>query len=406
MSLASTAAGPSTGSCPYVGLQPYTEKDRDFFFGRGRDVAVITANLYSSSLTILYGASGVGKSSVLLAGVVPDLSKDKRSVVVVFREWQDATFRVALKRRVLEALARLPDQKVVVNPSLPLDELLALCQARFRVSFYFVFDQFEEYFLYHPADASPNGFEAEFARAVNRDDVDANFLIAIREDGLSKLDRFEGRIPNLLANRLQLDHLDRASAEEAIRKPVELYNQRRGERSPQVALDDALVARVIEQIGKGRVVLGDVGKGLVDAQSVERSDESRIETPFLQMVMTRLWDEATATATGHPGEVVTLGVDLLGGLGGAERIVRSHLDEVMDAKLEPADRDVAARLFRYLVTPTGSKIAHTAGDLTSYAEQPLDRVETALNQLCSPAAGPCGGDPLRDLPRRPGLGRA
>ncbi len=305
MSQAPTAADLPPGFCPYVGLQPYTEKDREFFFGRGPDITIIVANLYASSLTVLYGASGVGKSSVLLAGVVPDLKNDRlRSVVVVFRDWQDATFRVALKRRVLEALARLPDQNVVVDPRLPLDEFLARCQVALRVSFFFVFDQFEEYFLYHPADASPDGFEAEFARAVNRDDVDANFLLAIREDGLSKLDRFQGRIPNLLANRLQLDHLGRLDAEDAIRKPLALYNERRGEGSPEVALDDALVTKVIEQVRMGKVVLGEAGKGQgqLDARSPEGADEFRIETPFLQMVMTRLWDEATGPGTRLPAK--------------------------------------------------------------------------------------------------------
>ncbi len=59
--------------CPYVGLQPYTDAERDYFFGRERDQRVISSNLYAASLTILYGESGVGKSSVLLAGVVPYL---------------------------------------------------------------------------------------------------------------------------------------------------------------------------------------------------------------------------------------------------------------------------------------------------------------------------------------------
>ena len=41
---------------------------------------------------------------------------------------------------------------------------------------------------------------------------------------MSKLDRFRTRIPNLLANRLRLQHLDKNAAEDAIRKPLEVYN--------------------------------------------------------------------------------------------------------------------------------------------------------------------------------------
>ena len=56
-----------------------------------------------------------------------------------------------------------------------------------------IFDQFEEYFLYHPRDVGEGGFDAEFARAVTRPDLRANFLIALREDALPRLDRFKGR---------------------------------------------------------------------------------------------------------------------------------------------------------------------------------------------------------------------
>jgi hypothetical protein len=54
---------------PYKGLSFYTEQDAPFFFGRERDTQVVTANLMASRLTLLYGESGVGKSSLLRAGM-------------------------------------------------------------------------------------------------------------------------------------------------------------------------------------------------------------------------------------------------------------------------------------------------------------------------------------------------
>src|SRR5438046_2164416 len=98
----------SSAFCPYKGLDPYTENDRDFFFGRERDIEIIASNLYGASLTVFYGASGVGKSSVLLAGVVPELKQDSRAAVVVFRDWQGEAFAAGLKRAVSEALGQPP----------------------------------------------------------------------------------------------------------------------------------------------------------------------------------------------------------------------------------------------------------------------------------------------------------
>src|SRR5215208_262623 len=63
---------------PYKGLANYTEHDAALFFGRDREREVIIANLKARRLTLLYGESGVGKSSLLRAGVMADLTEAAR----------------------------------------------------------------------------------------------------------------------------------------------------------------------------------------------------------------------------------------------------------------------------------------------------------------------------------------
>lgn len=53
---------------PYQGLQPFAERDAPFFFGRDAERTILAANLMAARLTLVYGASGVGKSSVLGPG--------------------------------------------------------------------------------------------------------------------------------------------------------------------------------------------------------------------------------------------------------------------------------------------------------------------------------------------------
>jgi hypothetical protein len=55
------------------GLRSYTEADGDYFFGRDPDRDLVIANLMASRLTVRYGPSGVGKSSLLQAGVMRHL---------------------------------------------------------------------------------------------------------------------------------------------------------------------------------------------------------------------------------------------------------------------------------------------------------------------------------------------
>ena len=60
-----------------------------------------------------------------------------------------------------------------------------------------VLDQFEEYFLYHPDEDGDGTLALELPRAVTRENLRASFVVSIREDAYTQLDRFEGRIRNL-----------------------------------------------------------------------------------------------------------------------------------------------------------------------------------------------------------------
>src|SRR5262245_19581332 len=75
--------------CPYKGLDHYAEQDAPLFFGREVECDVVAANLLAARLTLPYGQSGVGKSSLLHAGVVPRLREAPDLAVVVFPSWRD-----------------------------------------------------------------------------------------------------------------------------------------------------------------------------------------------------------------------------------------------------------------------------------------------------------------------------
>src|SRR5262245_23278260 len=69
---ATTEAGP-IGPCPYPGLAYFGPGDADLFFGRDAAVTRLAEAAGRQSLTALVGASGSGKSSVVLAGLAPRL---------------------------------------------------------------------------------------------------------------------------------------------------------------------------------------------------------------------------------------------------------------------------------------------------------------------------------------------
>lgn len=64
-------AGARSGLCPYRGLQAFEEEHADRFVGREADVARMLDKLREHRFVALVGASGVGKSSLLHAGLIP-----------------------------------------------------------------------------------------------------------------------------------------------------------------------------------------------------------------------------------------------------------------------------------------------------------------------------------------------
>ena len=164
---------------PYKGLAPFedTELDALLFFGREREIGIISANVLASRLTVLYGPSGVGKSSLLRAGVAHRLRAHAREnveesghpeyVVVVYDQWSDDPV-AALRQAVRDALAEQFGSALLEEvEGEPLADTFGRWTEAFACDLLLVLDQAEEYFLYH---AEETGFARELPELVTRPD--------------------------------------------------------------------------------------------------------------------------------------------------------------------------------------------------------------------------------------------
>ncbi len=239
-----------------------------------------------------------------------------------------------------------------------------------------VLDQFEDYFLYHPAEDGEGTFAVEFPRLVNELNLRVNFVLSLREDAWAKLDQFEGQIPTLFANYIRVEHLNRQAARAAIVGPVEEWNRRLPPGEEPYTVEPALVESVIGAAAAGRLGLTEGG----GADDPGEASTDAIEAPFLQLVLERLW-RATVEAGAH-----TLDLARLEGLGGAQQIVENHLLEAL-GNLTPAEQSLAADLFRFLVTRSKTKIAHPSTDLAEWTKRPEPEVKAVLDKLCRGESG-------------------
>jgi WD40 repeat protein len=384
--------------CPYVGLDYYKEELGAWFFGREAEGDKIITNLQGARLTLLHAESGVGKSSLLRAGVAwrlrqvarhrPAVQSGVIDIPVVFSSWQDDSVQKltgAVGKAIEPFLAGHP------KPELPADRLDAAIETAAdaaNANLLLILDQFEEYFVYSAREPTPERFADELARCISRADLPANFLIAVREDAYAGLgDLFKGRIANVYGNYLQMDYLDRASAEQAIRAPIEVYNGQAGI-AGRVEIQDELVEAVLDQVRAY-----DAGRDAVQGPAAANGSGSRVATPLLQLVMETVWKRERAEDSRE------LRLSTLQKLEGVGKIVDTHLGQALHA-LGGAERHTAMEMFDHLVTPSGGKIAESVPDLahrTGRSEEQVGRVLEKLDhaRIVRPIPAPPGQDPMR-----------
>src|SRR5512146_3381553 len=89
---------------PWLGLVSFTEETRAFFFGRDQEVAELSRRVQGKLLTVLFGKSGLGKTSILRAGLVPRLREQGYCPVYVRIDYRRDTPEPA--EQIKEAIRR------------------------------------------------------------------------------------------------------------------------------------------------------------------------------------------------------------------------------------------------------------------------------------------------------------
>lgn len=393
---------------PYVGLKPFDEENSRYFFGRDEDKRIAANNLRAASVTIYYGASGVGKTSLINAGVIPYLrnvatasipGKKPEFILVVLRDWINdplESLRNRIKSAVEEAFAKIDDEEkakltftkediekeyVKNKQNGNLIRLLKDWHRLTKIKFLIIFDQFEIFLS--DTESKPeyktgkNSFGDEFAKVLNAADLPANFMISLRDDALSQMDFLKDKAPDLMKNTLRLEHLDLKAARDAIVRPLEQYNSENENSSFEIS--EELVQILLEDLKVGKINF-DANSESDPNQIQSNTSNDKIETPFLQLVMNRLWQEVK-DKTEKSEQLIDL--DTLNKFKGAEEpnpvkhIVKTYLDEVMSSFTE-AQKIAASKFIHFTVSSSGAKRSSTVEDLAKYTDKKISEAEIRM----------------------------
>jgi tetratricopeptide (TPR) repeat protein len=288
---------------PWIGLASFTEETRGFFYGREEEVGELGRRVQRKLLTILFGQSGLGKTSILRAGIVPRLRPEGYCPVYVRIDYSPNT--PPPSEQIKQAIFRATEAtgtwtkpgSAVEGESLweflhHRDDILCDAQGRTIIPL-LIFDQFEEIFTIAQSDDASRKRAAEFVadladlvenrppraleEQIETDDTltdrfdfgraDYRILIALREDYLAHLESFKGVMPSITQNRMRLARMTGQQALAAVIKPGgRLVSQEvaesivrfvaGGSELPNAEVEPSLLSLICRELNNARIAQG------------------------------------------------------------------------------------------------------------------------------------------------------
>ena len=337
-------------NCPYRGLAAFQEEDTPYFFGREAVTHQLVNAVKQKPLIAVVGASGSGKSSVVFAGLIPQLKRDKN------RDWQIISFRPG--NNPFESLAiafgsiltkvnpsgnDLTTETVVINlPNSPMETgdgeigfedshqqklaelelevdlkasdlglfnaIETFIQDAPRTHLVLIADQFEElYTLYHHAEER----QIFLDNLLNAVDKAPNFtlILTLRADFYGEALSYRRLADVLQDAHINLGAMNAQELEAVITQPAAIYN---------VQLEEGLTQRLVNDVL-----------------------QSPNHLPLLEFTLTQLWEKQYQGYLTHQAYTE---------IGGVETALANHAEEIY-AQLNTTDKDRVQEIFIQLVQP-------------------------------------------------------
>jgi WD40 repeat protein/serine/threonine protein kinase len=329
---------PAAEASPFRGLLPLEQHHAHLFFGRDDELADFVERVRHEPVLTVVGPSGVGKSSLVRAGLVPRLLEEEPWLVVAMRPGAHPLETLA------ERVVRLEDARPSLPPSAPggeptppddtarraerrgLLERLRAAPERLGLELrsaaelheaplLLIVDQLEEIFTMVQNEAERLAFATALASAADDPDEPVRVVVTVRED-------FVGRIAMLPPMRRMVERL-------AVLAP------------PGAEAMREMLTRPLEAIGYGYD-----DPGLVEAMTREVARRPG-GLPLLAFAAQQLWLHRDKQGR----RLRRSDYEALGGVAGA---LAHHADAVLDAMSE-AEQSTARTLLLRLVTPTRAR---------------------------------------------------
>ncbi|MFB2891319.1 CHAT domain-containing protein [Aerosakkonemataceae cyanobacterium BLCC-F50] len=303
---------------PYQGLSAFKEDDKDFFFGQEKFVNKLVEVTHKQPLVAVVGPSGSGKSSVVYAGLIPQLRKEGNWLIESFRPGKEpfeplASALVRLlepeageTKQLRETMGLAGDLR---NGRITLQQvvsrILALNPGKRLL---LVADQFEELYTLCQVKEEQERFADGLLTAIAQQNI--TLVLTLRADFYGYVlsyrpfrDALQEYTPQLLSS------MNREELQAAIELPAQKL---------EVQLEWQLTQRILNDVGQEPGNL-----------------------PLLEFALTRLWEKQKNRVLTHQAYEE---------IGGVKKAIANHAEQVYQ-QLSEIDKKQAQRIFVQLVRP-------------------------------------------------------
>jgi formylglycine-generating enzyme required for sulfatase activity/energy-coupling factor transporter ATP-binding protein EcfA2 len=232
--------------CPYVGLGTFTISDGPYFFGREDLINDLWQQVQAHRLVAVLGPSGSGKSSVVLAGLLPRL---RQGALPGSQLWHiyPAIVPGSAPLTHLTALLQPPDVDLVAwtddnlehfqtNP----DHLANIINQANETTAVLVIDQFEELFTLCQDEGEREAYLANLLHLVQSSAQRHSLIITMRTDYESQLNKYPAFQAQVAQSLTRVSAMNAGELRDAIEKPADLIGLKF-----EAGLVDALIREIL-----------------------------------------------------------------------------------------------------------------------------------------------------------------
>jgi len=301
--------------CPYQGLFAFQEEQAEFFFGRSQFIDKLVQAVGKQPLVAVVGASGSGKSSLVLAGLLPRLRKEGNWLIESFRPEKQPfnQLAAAFVHQLEPKLGKSDRIDKAINLANTIRQhgfayvLSEILKEHSNKQLLLVVDQFEELFTLCSQEERERFIDVLLAGI--KDSLGLKVVLTLRADFCGQAYSYRPFVDALQSADLKLSSMNSQELQQAIEEPAQLM---------EVQLEENLTEKLLDDV---------------------KQEPGNL--PLLQFALTELWKKQRQRTLTHQAYAE---------IGGVAKALANHAEAVY-AKLNSTQQKQAQRIFLQLLHP-------------------------------------------------------